>query len=266
MAEGPRTLRVGPVELGRSRPAVIVPLTAPDGVALDRELEALRGHRADIAEWRIDAHRPDLDGASHRAAVLAALPGVRERLRDVRPDGLDVPLLVSLRSAAEGGQRAIDDDSYGPLLIEIAEHGADLVDVEALRLRPQVARALIGAVRERGAVVVGSHHDHGATPSVPDMLGMLQRLAELGADIPKLAVTPRAPVDVLALLEAGLRHRERVGAPPAVTISMGRLGAPSRLRGPELGSCATFATVGAASAPGQIGIEALLGVLDALEG
>lgn len=266
MTEDPRTLRVGPVELGGRRPAVIVPLTAPDGAALGRELEALQGHRIDIAEWRIDAHRRDLDDAGHRAAVRDALPGVRERLQDVRPDGRDVPLLVSLRSAAEGGQRIIDDDSYGRLLVETAEHGADLVDVEALRLPPQIARALIGAVRECGAIVVGSHHDHDATPSVPDMLGMLERLGALGADVPKLAVTPRAPADVLALLEAGLRHRERIGAPPAITISMGRLGALSRLRGPELGSCATFATVGAASAPGQIGIDALRGVLDALEG
>lgn len=266
MTEGPRTLRVGPVELGGRRPAVIVPLTAPDGAALDDELEALRGHPVDIAEWRIDAHLPDLDGTSHRDAVLDALPGVRERLRDVRPDGRDVPLLVSLRSAAEGGRREIEDDAYGRLLVDAAAHGAELVDVEALRLAPPVARAVIGAVREHGAVIVGSHHDHDATPSVPAMLDMLDRLGELGADVPKLAVTPRAPTDVLALLEAGLRHRERDGSPPAIAISMGRLGALSRLVGPELGSCATFATVGAASAPGQIGIDALLGVLDALEG
>ncbi len=50
---------------------------------------------------------------------------------------------------------------------------------------------------------------------------------------------------------------------PLITMSMGPLGAVSRLAGQVFGSCATFATLGdAGSAPGQLPLDDVLSALD----
>ena len=69
--------------------------------------------------------------------------------------------------------------------------------------------------------------------------------------------------DVVTLLDATER-RFRDARRPLVTVAMGALGAPSRLVGGVFGSAATFATAGAASAPGQLPVDDVRSVLDVL--
>ena len=61
------------------------------------------------------------------------------------------------------------------------------------------------------------------------MVSTLVRMKELGADLPKLAVMPRCPGDVLALLSATLRASAQIG--PVITMAMGSLGKVSRVCG-----------------------------------
>ena len=51
---------------------------------------------------------------------------------------------------------------------------------------------------------------------------------------------------------------------PVITMSMGPLGAVSRLCGEAFGSAMTFANPGTASAPGQVGLDVVNAVLDSL--
>jgi 3-dehydroquinate dehydratase-1 len=51
---------------------------------------------------------------------------------------------------------------------------------------------------------------------------------------------------------------------PAVTMSMGPLGAVSRVAGETFGSCLTFGTVGESSAPGQLDAAGLRATLELL--
>ena len=51
---------------------------------------------------------------------------------------------------------------------------------------------------------------------------------------------------------------------PVITMSMGVLGGVSRLCGEAFGSAMTFANPGQASAPGQISLDVVNDVLDAL--
>jgi 3-dehydroquinate dehydratase-1 len=53
---------------------------------------------------------------------------------------------------------------------------------------------------------------------------------------------------------------------PLISMSMGSLGSISRIAGENFGSAVTFATVGAASAPGQFPIRELRMMMDALHG
>ena len=88
------------------------------------------------------------------------------------------------------------------------------------------------------------------------MVSTLVRMKELGADLPKLAVMPRCPGDVLALLSATLRASAQVG--PVITMAMGSLGKVSRV-------CLTFGAGDSASAPGQLNAEDLKAILQDLD-
>ena len=84
------------------------------------------------------------------------------------------------------------------------------------------------------------------------------------ADLPKLAVMPRCRSDVLELLAATAEMADHHPETPVITMSMGALGAVSRLAGETFGSAMTFANPGQASAPGQVSLDIVNEVLDAL--
>ncbi|KZU91305.1 3-dehydroquinate dehydratase I [Lactiplantibacillus plantarum] len=75
---------------------------------------------------------------------------------------------------------------------------------------------------------------------------------------------PQSVEDVLTLLTATNIARQTLPQ-PVITMSMGDLGKVSRLAGEVFGSCLSFATVGAASAPGQIALENLRPELEDLK-
>ena len=98
------------------------------------------------------------------------------------------------------------------------------------------------------------------------MLGRLRAMADAGADAAKLAVMPRGPHDVARLLGVTARASEELDV-PVVTMSMGGLGAVSRVSGAVFGSALTFATAGGApSAPGQLPVERVRAMLELLPG
>ena len=72
----------------------------------------------------------------------------------------------------------------------------------------------------------------------------MEQMRSAGADIAKLAVMPHRPEDVLELLTATAQMRQAHPELPLVTMSMGALGAVSRLWGEAMGSAMTFASAG----------------------
>lgn len=259
-----RTATVRGIELGRARPEIIVPLVGDDAAAVQAQAEQALATRARILEWRLDRFRPELeDAADHREAVLDALPALRALL------GADRALMVTFRTAAEGGERWIDDRDLGALLEALitgrragTQSAVDLVDIETSRDAATVAR-VIDAAHRHGVVVVGSFHDMSATPSEEELVRRLRVQRQLGVDVPKVAVTPQEPRDVLTLLSASLTIAEECSG-PHIAISMGTLGASSRVSAETFGSAATFASVGAGSAPGQLEADEVAGMLELL--
>ena len=80
--------------------------------------------------------------------------------------------------------------------------------------------------------------------------------AALGADICKIAVMPRKRRDVVALTAACAQADDAL-TQPIIAISMGEMGMPTRICAEAMGSCLSFGTAGAASAPGQMEAGAL---------
>ena len=250
------TVTLRGVELGSGHPSICVPLLATTAAGLEDAARHLDPADLDLVELRID-HLGALDDPA----------SVREAIRSVR-EGLpaDVPVLFTFRTTREGGQHALDDDGYEALIaLAVATGGVDAVDVEMDTPREHLTR-IVSNTHAAGVPVVMSWHDFAGTPSVSEMVDRLVTQQELGADVVKLAVTPRSPHDVLALLTATSLFSTDHATRPAITVSMGPLGVVSRISGHTFGSCVTFGMVGSASAPGQLAahdLRTVLGVLGA---
>ena len=237
-------------------PSIIVPVTARGPAELEEQISGLTGGPVpvfDLVEWRVDLYEPfTAGGGCDPAPAVAALARIAERLPRT-------PILATFRTTAEGGAAEITAADYVALIEALAATGvAAAVDVEYRH--PRAAEA-IAAAHGHGTPVVASNHDFEATPPAEEIVARLEAMELAGADVAKIAVMPRTPEDVLTLLGATAR-RYRTAGIPLITMSMGELGAITRIGGGVFGSSATFATVGAASAPGQLPAE---GVRRALE-
>lgn len=249
-------LQVRGVRFGGRRPVVVVPVVGADRAARDAHAAAVLAQRAsvDLVEWRADL-ATDLGGDP--AAVVLAAHELVDHLAGI-------PLLLTVRTVGQGGGAALDAATYGTLLEALVDGGAgDLLDVEWAA--GEVARRVVAHARGAGLPVVMSDHDWEGTPSAAALVERMAAMAALGADLVKVAVTPRSPADVLALLEATWTAAGTLPV-PVVTIAMGELGVASRLVGGVFGSVATFAHVGEGSAPGQVGAAAVRRTLDLVHG
>ena len=244
--------------LGAGRPKIIVPILAQTVEESARQAaQLIHNPAAELIELRLDGL------ADPSAEAMAdALREVRQIL-GVRADSK--PLLVTLRTKAEGGMLALDFDAYAARLDALlAAGGADLIDIE-YSAGAGVRAALRTAAQAAGVFTVFSHHEFTATPPAAEMTNLLCAMGADGADIAKLAVMPAAPADVAALLLATAQAKAKMPGRPLITMSMGAAGAVSRVCGGAFGSAATFGAVTLASAPGQPGAAELHAALDALQ-
>ena len=172
--------------------------------------------------------------------------------------------LFTFRTKAEGGKVALAHEEYLHFIRTVlATDCADLIDIEFFTAGAELP-ALIEEAHTAGAAVVCSSHDFHKTPLRAELVSRMVAMQQAGADLPKLAVMPQSRADVLELLAATAEMADRHPETPIITMSMGALGAVSRLSGEALGSAMTFANPGQASAPGQVSLEVVNEVLDAL--
>ena len=234
--------------IGEGRPKVIIPIVEPTETAVLEKAAEFSTLRADYVEWRIDC----FEGAKDFPAIVHCAAKLRVALKDQL-------LLFTFRTKAEGGKVALAHEEYLHFIRTVlATDCADLIDIEFFTAGAELP-ALIEEAHTAGAAVVCSSHDFHKTPPRAELVSRMVAMQQAGADLPKLAVMPQSRTDVLELLwEAS----SEIG--PVITMSMGALGAVSRLSGEALGSAMTFANPGQASAPGQISLEVVNEVLDAL--
>ncbi|GGN97848.1 type I 3-dehydroquinate dehydratase [Saccharibacillus kuerlensis] len=246
------------VRLGEGVPKICVSMTGRTKEELLEEAELLRSIKPDFAEWRVDFFEAvdSLDDSFEE--ILAVLAELRELLENT-------PLIFTFRSSREGGQRELAEDKYIRLNREAAASGhADMIDIE-LFMGENIVRELAAEVRRIGALSIVSNHDFHGTPSKEELTARLRLARELGADVPKIAVMPHNPGDVLALLEATyIVSSDGIG--PIITMSMDRTGVVSRIAGGTFGSALTFGAAKKASAPGQLAVAELRGILNTLYG
>jgi 3-dehydroquinate dehydratase-1 len=245
----PIQLRGRPIGSG-AYPLVITPLVGRNVAAIDAELQSILPRQPDMLEWRVDA----FEGIADTASVLATAGAIKQAAGDL-------PLLMTLRSAREGGRPVpLDEAAVLGLLCRVCESGCvDLVDYELSNAAAHLQRLREVSARH-GVAMVMSYHDFERTPDLDTLLGRFAAAVHLGADVAKVAVMPRDPQDVLTLLAATDRASQ-LSDTPLISISMGALGVMTRIMGWMYGSGATFAVGSGSSAPGQLGIEELRAAL-----
>lgn len=247
------TVTTRSLTLGDGIPKVCIPVTARSFRELQEQVEKILEVPFDMVEWRGDF----FEETGETNWLGKALELLRSSLGDK-------PLLFTFRTKEEGGERGISLQEYERMNLEAAGSGlVDFVDVE-LNRGEELLRRLTGKAHALGCRVIGSFHDFGGTRSKEETVRILTAMQDCGVDVTKAAMMPKRERDVLELLEATLLMKEQYADRPYITMSMGRLGAVSRLAGGLTGSALTFATAGRASAPGQMEAEALSRLLPML--
>ena len=231
--------------IGEGRPKVILPIVERTESAILEKAAAFSTLCADCVEWRADL----FDAAADPGAVVRCLAKLRVLLKEKL-------LLVTLRTKEEGGSIPVSHEGYLCFLRTVLDTDcADLIDIEFFT----AGTDLPALVQD-----VCSSHDFHKTPPKAEMVSRMVAMQQAGADLPKLAVMPQSRADVLELLSATAEMTDHHPETPVITMSMGALGAVSRLCGEAFGSAMTFANPGTASAPGQVGLDVVNAVLDSL--
>ena len=248
------TVKVRNIVLGEGLPKIAVPnvgVTEEEILASAKEIAAAK---PDIMEWRIDYYEAGIKDNEKLIATAKAL-------RDVVGE---LPILVTFRTKNEGGVLELGEDEYLDLVATVVSNRlGDAVDIELFHDEERV-KDLVKQAHNYNVVVIMSNHDFEKVPAKDVIEFRLKKMAELGADVPKLACMPHGADDVLTLLSATNDARKALST-PIITMAMADLGKVSRIAGQVFGSCLSFGAVGKTSAPGQLSIEDLRNAENYLE-
>ncbi len=230
-------MRFGRLTLG-SRPRIVGVITGCVSAPL---LRKAKRDGADLLELRVDTFRR-LD-----------VEGLKEDVACARSTGL--PLLLTVRSASEGGRTRMDDTQRLSLYRELIPL-VDGVDVELSAT--SIVKDVVRLARDRKKRVILSYHNFSATPPEGRLRALVRCGRRLGADAVKIATTVKNTEDLKRLTALLLREEG------LIVIGMGRRGLVSRVLFPYLGSLLTYAGVSGRTAPGQPAVKELKRFFSAL--
>lgn len=220
---------------------------------LVQEARLLRTIDLDIIEWRVDF----FEEVEKVSKVLGALTEIRAILSEI-------PLVFTFRTVKEGGEKQLGQEEYKALYKAVlAVRMVDIIDLELFTSEEDV-KELIELAHSQQVYVIVSNHDFQKTPSKDEIISRLRKAQEIGGDLPKIAVMPNSPEDVLTLLAATLEMNEKYADRPIITMSMAGKGMISRLAGEVFGSALTFGAAKKTSAPGQLPVAQLRDFLSIL--
>lgn len=237
------------VSIGDGIPKICVPIVGKSREEIYKMASLAVCAQPDFVEWRADFYEDIFE----EEEVEQTLEGLQDRLGQL-------PLLFTVRTAEEGGELIASAEEYARINLAAAETGLiDLIDVEFF-MDPHKMKELIKEIQLQGIRVIASNHDFQKTGSQEELIEKLKGLEYSGTDIVKMAVMPQSTLDVIRFLQV-TRQFSKSSDLPVITMAMGEIGAMTRMTGQIFGSCVTFGTAGTSSAPGQIPVDELRGIL-----
>lgn len=239
-----KALQVRSMILGQGREKIISSIMDYEIKDILETMEMVKASHLDCIEWRGDWCK---DVHNHQK--------MQENLKKIRETLGDFPILFTFRSTGEGGHMDIPYEEYVALNKALISTGAlDLVDVE-IKIGDSLTKDLIDFAHANHVKVICSYHNFEKTPDTQWMCDLMAHMRELGADIPKCAVMAKDPADLLKVLSATYEMTKGDEQGPVLTMAMGKAGTLSRVTGEIFGSCLTFCSLKASSAPGQVTVD-----------
>ena len=240
------TVKIRNILLGEGVPKIAVPNVGSTEEEILTSTKEIAAAKPDLMEWRIDYYAA---GVEDTAQLIDTGRKIRELIGEL-------PLLITFRTKSEGGVCQLEENRYLDLVDQIIVNRlGDAVDIELFHEEKRI-ESLVSEAKNYNVVVIMSNHDFEKVPAKDVIEFRLKKMANLGADVPKLACMPHNVEDVLTLLEAtNAVHNEIEN--PIITMAMGDIGKVTRIAGQVFGSSLSFGAVGKSSAPGQLSIEEL---------
>jgi len=238
--------KIGKLEIGAGQVRICAPIAYTTEEEIYASLAEIRAKKPDLAEWRIDCFSDYRDAGK----VNRVLSRIREELAPI-------PVLCTLRTSDEGGEAALLPAEYKDFYKELCRASRpDAIDVETIT-KLETAPEIIQMAKALGVTVIASNHEFTRALPEEELLRRLAVMDAAGADILKIAVMPKTADDTRTVLESAKAYHRKGFQKPIILIAMGELGKDTRTRAGEVGIAVTFATIGKASAPGQISIDEL---------
>ncbi|MDV0446842.1 3-dehydroquinate dehydratase [Methanosarcinaceae archaeon Ag5] len=201
---------------------------------------------ADILEIRYDLILGDLMSKFDEKMVKKECVSM---IRKIRETGL--PIIATFRSKSEGGQMDLSVRDQFKWIHFITPH-VDFVDLEWSSPKSKIKKSVELAQKSQTQVIISSHY-FDKMPSQKAMVKMLTGSQKAGADISKIAVSPKNEADVLKLFEAGLASQDAEAN--VCLIAMGGPFRYSRIIAPVFGSVLSYGYITAPVAPGQLRVD-----------
>lgn len=240
------TVKIRNILLGEGVPKIAVPNVGSTEEEILTSTKEIAAAKPDLMEWRIDYY---VAGIEDTAQLIDTGRKIRELIGEL-------PLLVTFRTKSEGGVCQLEENRYLDLVDQIIVNRlGDAVDIELFHEEKRI-ESLVSEAKNYNVVVIMSNHDFEKVPAKDVIEFRLKKMANLGADVPKLACMPHNVEDVLTLLEATNEVHNEIEN-PIITMAMGDIGKVTRIAGQVFGSSLSFGAVGKSSAPGQLSIEEL---------
>ncbi|SFL30702.1 type I 3-dehydroquinate dehydratase [Pelosinus propionicus] len=229
-----------------TQPLICTPLVGRNQEIVLAELAIILEKMPDIIEWRADF----FERIANTDEVIALTNAMKKIAGDV-------PIIFTIRSIREGGQIiSLSDREAIELSAAICKNtSVEYVDCELSNL-PEHFQKLCKIAKQNSTKVIASFHNFTCTPRKEILEQKFRQAEEYGADVAKVAVMPTSVEDVLTLLSATLEAKKKLKI-PVISMSMGGLGALTRMFGGVFGSTVSFAVGENSSAPGQVPIDDL---------
>lgn len=168
-----------------------------------------------------------------RAIEGLSFAEIRLDAMDVTPRDMGLIFSRGKRLIATCRPGKFNDDERRELLITSIDEGASFVDLEVDSDEEYGAR-IVERARTKGCKVIVSFHDYEKTPEREELLHIVARCFEKGADVAKIACRVESGREIARLV--GLLD----SPDPPVVIGMGHEGAVTRVMAPLLGSPFTY--------------------------
>lgn len=229
--------------LSKNQFVTCIPLVTDNEKDLFCEIDEALAQKPDYLEWRRDYFMED------------DYEQERKILRKIRSQ--NVGLIYTFRDVKEGGFRhVVNEDRWKHIANAVKSNAVSYIDLE-LNSEPEYFEAVKQVVKSGQNKLMLSYHNFDGTDSYDEILSILARMEEMGADVMKLALYARDKTDFQTAAAAGATYSLKTEK-PMIMISMGEEGRLSRVLPEVMGGCLTFASGVRATAPGQLTLEDIL--------